>query len=271
MRTPALALASLFVSSLVACGGSATVTGYQLVLPSGETPSVHAGDNVLVAVGATMSDGSIGSLPAGATVSWSVPTVAAISATSAAPGNIPAFGAGVTAFFISNTLRSDRPNDLGGQLFFADPGTAAAPTLALTATVSGVTPAGTASLTFNVAAPLTGSASNGAILFGASGANCAGCHGATAAGSPANPDGSFSYNNSTYSYPAPGLDAEPGNLGSDPAWNPALLAMAVRADMDNGGLELRAPMPDFLTEKVNGAPLSTQQIADIYAWLQTQQ
>jgi hypothetical protein len=74
-----------------------------------------------------------------------------------------------------------------------------------------------------------------------------------------------------YPYPAPGLDAEPGNLASDPAWTAALLAMAARADMDNGGLVLRTPMPDWLTAKADGQLLTTQDFADIYAFLQTQQ
>jgi hypothetical protein len=74
-------------------------------------------------------------------------------------------------------------------------------------------------------------------------AGCATCHGAMAQGTTANADGSYMFDGGTYSYPAPGLDTEMGNLASDPDWNAALLAVAARSDMDNGGLELCAPMP----------------------------
>jgi hypothetical protein len=49
-----------------------------------------------------------------------------------------------------------------------------------------------------------------------------------------------------------------------------LLAVAARSDMDNGGLELRTPMPDWLSDDATGALLSTQDFADIYAYLMTQ-
>jgi hypothetical protein len=63
----------------------------------------------------------------------------------------------------------------------------------------------------------------------------------------------------------------PGNTAGDPAWNAALFAIAARAEVDNGGLTLRLPMPDWLTEpsSVTGAPLTTQDLADIYAFLKT--
>jgi mono/diheme cytochrome c family protein len=273
-RNPMLALATLALSAM-ACGGSdATVTGYQLVLASGATPSVNAGDSVRVTVAARLSDNSIAPLSGNATVTWSAnaPLVTAVSATPGAHGDLPAFGAAVTAVFISNPLRTDRPNDLGNELFFLDPGTAASPTFVLTGTLSGVTPAGTASLTFNVGPALVGNATNGAILYGAQGANCLECHGATGAGSPLASDGKYHYGGGAYDYPAQGLNAMAGHVAADASWNAALLAMSDRADMDNKGVESRAPMPDYLSTKPAGSQqvLTTQDYADIYAWLKTQ-
>jgi hypothetical protein len=269
-----LCLAGLALAA-PACGGSdATITGYQLVLSSGATASVHAGDSVRVTVASKLSDNSIAPLSGNATVTWSAnaPLVTAVSTTPGALGDLPAFGDAVTAVFIANPLRTDRPNDLGNELFFLDPGTAAAPSFVLTGTISGVTPAGTASLTFNVAPALVGNATNGAILYGAQGANCLECHGATGAGSPVSSDGKYHYGAGIYDYPAGGLNAASGNLASDPKWNAALLAVSSRADLDNKGVVVRAPMPDYLSTKPAGSQqvLTTQDYADIYAWLKTQ-
>jgi hypothetical protein len=59
--------------------------------------------------------------------------------------------------------------------------------------------------------------------------------------------------------------------GGDPARNAALFAMSARADMDNGGLTLREPMPDWLvTHEANGNPPTTQDLVDICAFMKTQ-
>jgi hypothetical protein len=111
---------------------------------------------------------------------------------------------------------------------------------------------------------------NGALLYGA---NCAQCHGATGHGSPApGADGTYTIAGASYAFPAPGINAEPGNCASDPAWDAALFAVATRADIDNGGVALRLPMPDWLSmpNPATGAPLATQDLADIYAFLKTQ-
>lgn len=272
-RNSMLALATLALP-VMACGGSdATVTGYQLVLASGATTSVNAGDSVRVTVASKLSDNSIAPLSGNATVTWSAnaPLVTAVPATPGTHGDLPAFGDAVTAVFVSNPLRTDRPNDLGNELFFLDPGTAASPTFVLTGTISGATPAGTASLTFNVGPALVGNATNGAILYGAQGANCLECHGATGAGSPISSDGKYHYGDGIYDYPAGGLNAASGNLASDPKWNAALLAASSRSDMDNAGAAVRSSMPDYLAKKTSsGALLTTQEFADIYAWLKTQ-
>jgi hypothetical protein len=75
----------------------------------------------------------------------------------------------------------------------------------------------------------------------------------------------------TYPYPAPGLNNAQGHLAGDPSWNAALLALAARADVDNNAVSLRVPMPDWLAGHTGtGALLSTQDFADIYAFLKTQ-
>jgi hypothetical protein len=74
----------------------------------------------------------------------------------------------------------------------------------------------------------------------------------------------------TFDYPAPGLNTEPDNLAADPDWNAALFAMAARGDFDDGGIVLRKSMPDWLTTTISGHPPTTQDFADIYAFLRTQ-
>jgi mono/diheme cytochrome c family protein len=48
--------------------------------------------------------------------------------------------------------------------------------------------------------------------------------------------------------------------------------LAARADADNGGLTLREPMPDWLSEPnpISQRLFTTQELADIYAFMQTQ-
>jgi hypothetical protein len=51
-----------------------------------------------------------------------------------------------------------------------------------------------------------------------------------------------------------------------------IFALAARIDMDDGGVALRQPMPSWLTEtspSTHGL-LSTQDLADVYAFMQTQ-
>ncbi len=79
-----------------------------------------------------------------------------------------------------------------------------------------------------------------------------------------------------FPYPAPPLnntttEGSP-NLAADPAWSAGLLGMAAQADMDNGGVALRIPMPVFFTapDGTDGGVLGAQDFADIYAWLKTQ-
>jgi mono/diheme cytochrome c family protein len=140
----------------------------------------------------------------------------------------------------------------------------------VTASIAG---GGNAFAVIDVAPAPTGDAGRGAVLYGESGANCARCHGATGHGTDPDDNGTtYTYDNAVYDFPAPGLNAEPGNLANDPSWNAALLGVAAASDVDNGGVTLRAPMPDYLVSTNDEHPqtLTAQDYADLYAFLQTQ-
>ncbi|HEY1546224.1 MAG TPA: c-type cytochrome [Kofleriaceae bacterium] len=247
---------------LAACSSSPTSTGFAIQSATGrDLTSVVAGDALELALVEMFSDGS--TQPA-TDVTWTAPaTVVPLDPDSTADSPIPDFGAAPTAVFVDNTMRPDRNDDLPGVLFVLDAGTTAGGQTTVTAMAGSAT----ATLMIPVAAAPTGNATRGATTYAAA---CATCHGTMAQGTTANGDGSYTVDGGTYSYPAPGLDTEMGNLASDPDWNAALLAAAARSDMDNGGLELRAPMPDWLADNSTGALLSTQDFADIYAYLMTQ-
>src|SRR5262249_54892519 len=138
----------------------------------------------------------------------------------------------------------------------------------------GVPPGGSVPATIAVSAGPAGDATRGAALYGASGANCAQCHGATGHGSSETTLGSMMYmlEGQLYAYPAPGLNAEAGNVAGDPDWNAALPPFSARSDVDNEGVTLRSPMPPWLTIPNPGSSklLTTQDFADLYAFLQTQ-
>jgi mono/diheme cytochrome c family protein len=250
----------------------------EIVTTSGSSLTANAGDAVQLMIVQRMGDGTSMPLPSGAKVTWTKPaTVTALDPSSTASSPVPQPGSHPTAFFIDNPGRPDRNADLAGVVFITDPGTAPNGTVPVSATVTGVPSTGPVTTTITVGPVPVGSATNGAKVFGSAGANCAFCHGATGDGSTmmakgatdADPD--YVIADKDYPYPAPGLNAEPGNDGSDPAWNAALFAMAARADMDNGGLTLRLPMPDWLTQKIPGStPPTTQDLVDIYAFMKTQ-
>jgi len=143
----------------------------------------------------------------------------------------------------------------------------------VSAVVSGVTSPVTVKASIGVDPTPMGDWTRGATLYGPDGANCAECHGATGPGSPGAPSAAmYSMAGGTYDFAAPGLNAEPGNVASDTDYDAALFAVATRADMDNGGVALRFPMPDWLSaaNPSTGQPLSTQDLADMYAFLKTQ-
>jgi hypothetical protein len=262
-----LGLSACSNSSSSSSSGTGTPGTLTIAATSGSLTAAVAGD----AIALKIMDGTE-ALPSGATVTWSgVPTAAALDPDSTADSPLPAPGDEPTAAFLTNPGRADVASDLADVLFILDPGTAGGGSLKLTATITGAV-TGTATVSIPVGATPAGDATRGATLYGPNGADCAFCHGATAHGTDAGPDGMFSYNNSKYSFPAPGLNTEEGNVGSDPGWNAALLSMASQADVDNGGLTLRLPMPNWLAEP-NPATmkvLTAQDYADIYAFLKTQ-
>lgn len=260
--------AALLAAALAACGSSATSTGFEVVAASGGAPisSLAAGDAVRLDVVETFSDGSRAPLPSGTTITWTAPAaVAALASDSTADSPFPPFGAAPTAVFISNAQRPDRQANLAAVLFVVDAGTQSGSVTVTATLASGAS--GTATATIPVAASTAGDAARGAPIYTTA---CSSCHGTTGGGSLANPDGSYTLDGTAYDFPAPGLNAAPDNLAGDPDWTPAMLAAAARADVDNGGIVLRAPMPDWLVTTFGGRLLTTQDFNDIYAYLLTQ-
>jgi mono/diheme cytochrome c family protein len=269
-----------------ACGGTATSSGasgpssgssssqFAIVTASGGPLEAVAGDALPLRVVEVGPDGSTADLPAGSQVVWaaSMASIEALAPGTMAPSPMPATGAQPTAAWINNPSRPDRHADLSNVLFALDPGTVQNGAVQVSATLSG--PGISAEVSASIAIDPTpaGDWTRGAALYGPSGANCAMCHGPSGHGSAANPDGSsYTLVGVTYPFAAPGINAEPGNAASDPSWNAALFAVASRADIDNGGVSLRLPMPDWLARPgPAGQPLTTQDFADIYAFLRTQ-
>jgi len=272
-------IAGALAIGLVACGGTSVGSGSpqpQIVTTSGAPLSAVAGDAIALKVVLVAPDGTVGDLPGGAKVTWTAPfPVVTLPPNSVAASPLPVSGAEPTGAWVENPYRPDRPADLRNVVFILDPGIAQNGTLEVSATVSGATSDGGVDVTAQIAvnpAPV-GDWTRGATLYGSAGANCAQCHGATGHGGPGPDDaGTYTIADASYAFPAPGINAEPGNCASDPAWSAALFAVSARADMDNGGVTLRFPMPDWLSEPdpEAGAPLTTQDLVDIFAFLQTQ-
>jgi mono/diheme cytochrome c family protein len=250
-------------------GSSGDTVAFRIVASSGGPLQAVAGDALALSVVQVLMDGSTQPLPVQATVAWvDPPTVTALSPYGTRQIPLWVFGSQPKAYFVDNPGRPDRNTDLAGVLFILDPGETAGASLNVTANVGGVSPGGQVAATIAIGATPAGDASRGATTYGT---NCSICHGATAAGTPRDPDGGFLIDGHPYGYPAPGLNRAHGNLAGNLTWNAALLAMAARADMDNEGLTLRSPMPDWLNPPpAIGNALSTQDFADIYAFLRTQ-
>ncbi len=271
------ALASLASLGLAGCGGSSAVkvTGLQIVTASGGPMTAQVGDALMLAVMETLADGTSQALPSSAMVTWTDPmTVTALAPESTDPNPIPTPGPSATAFFVDNPGRPDRNADLPGVVFFSDAGAGGGGSVDVAVTVGGVAGFTQATASIAVSAAPTGDASRGATLFGSGGPDCAACHGATADGSPlvAGSTTMYTVGTGTYPYPAPGLNALPGNVAADPTWSGPKLAIAARSDMRNTGVTLRDPMPDWLSKAnpVTQQALSTQDLIDIYTFLGTQ-
>jgi predicted esterase len=256
--------------------GGVTATGIKIVTASGAPLGAAAGDALALKVVVTMSDGTTTDLPAGTIVTWTAPaTIEAQDPDDAGPSTFPQPGAQPTGFFIQNALRPERTDYLG-TLFVIDPGSADGGSISVSASVSG-SGASSVSATVPVSATPPGDPDAGAELFQTTLA-CSNCHGQTGGGSPptdagADADVVYIIGGKAYPYPAPGLNNAPGsgNVAEDPAWNAALLSMAAQGDMDNLGVALRKPMPDWLGRtNSHGQKLSAQDFAHIYAFLKTQ-
>lgn len=258
-------------AALTACGTSdepsEMVTGYSIVRTDGASMNAVMGDSLALSVVETLSDGKQHALPPGAVVTWTAPAaVTALPSDSTAEDPMPNFSAGPAALFIDNALRPDRAANLHSVLFVVGASATNSGSLGIAATIGGAV-TGTATATIPVVSGPIGDTAHGATVYQMA---CGGCHGATGAGTAANPDGTFSYAGGTFDYPAPGLNGADGNLASDPSWSPSLLAMSARADVDNCGLVLRRPMPDWLSTPVEGHLLTDQDFADMFAFLATQ-
>ncbi len=248
---PTISLLLASNCSLAACGGAPSSTGFDIVNAGGGALRAASGDALKLDVVETLSDGSSRGLPANAVISWSSP---------------PSW----TAAFIDNPERPDRNADLRGVVFILAHGP---DVVAVTATIEGAGLVGRATASIAVSPPPSSDAARGATLYGTGGAQCSACHGATGHGSERDANGkTYTMLGRHYPYPAPGLNAESGNLASDSAWDASLFAMSARADVDNHGTSLRAPMPDWLgaVNPATGRPLTTAELADIYAFLRTQ-
>jgi mono/diheme cytochrome c family protein len=247
----------------------------RIVTTSGAPLAAVAGDALPLKVVQVSADGSLSDLPASATVTWTSPDALAAFPPDTQSSDLVSplaslAGAPPTAVWITNPMRSDRSADLTNVLFVVDPGTLQDAALQVSATVSGSTLDGDVQAVVAISPTPMGDWRRGQALYGTAGANCAECHGASGHGSTgASP---YTMDGHTYEYPAPGINAEPGNLASDPSWNAALLAFAARSDVDNTGVVLRVPMPDWLgsPNPASGHPLTTQDFADIYAFLKTE-
>jgi hypothetical protein len=241
------------------------------------------GDALNLQVVFVLNDGGTVAVPA-AQVTWTAPsTVVAQNPNDASPTNVlPKAQSTPTAFFVSNPYSGQYGP---GALFIVDPGAASDAGVEVTASVSD---AGHVSAWIRVLPAIDGGdPTRGQNLFQnvrlADNLACANCHGMTATGSPPLDGGEAgalyelpSTNGDLYTYPAPGLNnslTEAGpNLAADPTWSAQVLGMAVQADIDNHGVALRGPMPDFFQAVTNnaGTTLTAQDFADIYAWLKTQ-
>ncbi len=255
--------------------GPLTVTSMAILSAYGTPLQAAAGDALPLLVQLTLSNGV--TVNAGQTgVVWVAPaTVVAQDPYDAGASVLPETGAQPTAFFVQNAWRGSKP----GTLFVVDRGTGSSPEITVAATYldAGV------SATVTILPDRVGDAAAGGQLFQRA-LLCYGCHGPTAGGSPAEtlPDGAvaladggplFLLWGQAYPYPAPGLNAAPdsGHLAADRAWTEGMFAVGAQADIDNHGVALRSPMPQWAGANLgNGHTLDAQDFADLYAWLLTQ-
>lgn len=251
----------------------------KIVTTNGTALEGAPGDALNLEVVFILADGGILAVPSNQ-ISWIAPeTVVAQDPNDAGRDSVlPAAGVQPAAFFVSNIYSGQYGP---GALFVVAPGSVSDGGVTVTASVSG---AGLVSAWIRVSPAIDGGdPAHGQDLFQnvalAENLTCADCHGTTAAGSPPLDGGIYEVpilDGGTYTYPAPGLNNSSSNvranLAADPTWSAGLLGLAVQADIDNKGVALRGPMPDFFQTSTNdgGVPINAQDFADIYAWLKTQ-
>jgi cytochrome c2 len=252
---------AVMTANLGACGGSGsslTSTEYRVVASDGSSPSATEGEALHLSIVEVMGDGTTAALPSSATVTWSgPPTVNALPAGSTPAASVlPQPGATATSMWVRNQdhLTEAQTN---GVLYILDKGTTPNPSVAVTATISGGAPAGTATAAIPVAAFPAGNAARGQTVYGD---NCTACHGAHGEGTAIAPG----LNNSVDAAGDP-------SVAADPSWTGALFAVAPLDNMDNQGVSLALSMPRWLiTETKSGQFLTTQDFSDVYAFLRTQ-
>ena len=259
------------IASPIPTPSAPVISAYRLIAPT----QVYVGDTVVLKMEKVMSDGSTESLPGTAEVDFVGPqTVAATDNDTLPPANaatLLATDSTPTGFFVVNPVRYDHSADLKHKLFTnglvtgngSDTVSAAISGLGLQDGVS-------SPLTISIGPLPPGNTANGQAQYAA---NCAQCHGTTGQGCTI--QSIFDNSPAITDVGVPGLDAtSPGgspNLAADPGWNAALLAFASRADVDNSGIILNLPMPNWLSmPAADGHYLTMQDFADIYAWLLTQ-
>jgi len=202
-------------------------------------------------------DGTTAPLPTGTKVTWtSPPTLVAADPNDAGNSMLPSDSP--IAFFVQNPYRTDR-SDYAGVMFVAQQGSTDSPNITVTADVDGF---GSVTAYVPVLDPLIGDPDAGAQAWVSF--MCTECHGPTGAGSPLNDAGMYTLQSGMYPYPAPALNAGDGGDAVDPAWSAAFYSIAGQADIDNSGISLRLPMPDYLGQA------NAQDFANIYAFMQTQ-
>jgi mono/diheme cytochrome c family protein len=239
-----------------ACGSPEVVT-YEIVPAQGQSLAVTLGDSVSLSVVAKLSDGTSRALASDAVVTWPGVSVVVAAPPSGGGGVFPASGPSATRVY--NPVRPEE--SLDGVFFIT--GAASAPSdLVIHAAILEGDVAAEVTTTLHVSPTPAGDATAGDATYQSS---CARCHGATGHGSPKNADGTYTIDNQHYAFPAPGLNAEPGNVAADADWSAALLAVCARADIDNAGVGLRQPMPEWQL-----STLTTQDFANVYAFLKTQ-
>ncbi len=213
-------------------------------------------------------------MPAGASFAWTAPAkLTALAPQTVAPDlvNPATSGTGPIATWVDNPTRTSDAASVHDVLFVLDAGTLQNGSVHVAASVANVQGLTSVEVTLPVLPSPLGDPRRGRIVYESGSVACARCHGASGYGSVDAPQASsYAIDGKTYPFPVPGINGEPGNFASDPLWNTALFAFAARANVDNHGVSLRPPMPNALGAPAGGQSLTTQDFADMLAFLRTQ-